>query len=655
MIITLTRGQLLEVLFAEAPASEEALIQFLRKHYAIGAYVPEVTVEGDLINIQIDEAEVDRTNDAYQRIIRLAEKGKYDEAKKLVSEVIVKGTAHSDIFRIYGQILFDQGNFEEALDQFIEALRWNPENVSALIMVGNIYAKQKRDIKSARTFFEQALSLNPDNVTALTNFGSVLTEAGHTGVARRYFERALDLQPDYPQAHLGMSMVLEAVGDLVSAFEQIIQALKQVQERSPFQTFLREEAQRIAQSYASSFDRDTFFEPIIQSLTERSGKPVRIVEDPSISTPARIEIAEHRGVAEHIVRYKAVTPTLPHYILHELMHLDFVIEARKAGRNKQFVSFDQHRDSFMADAAPMLPKIEKEGLAPEFAEKFLHSIFLGINNQIFNAPIDLSIENAIHSRYPEMRPIQMLALLEMQETAIRGANLEQIRRITPPSVFAANVTMSLTHAMQIRDMYGIDETSKFGAKNLIKRATGLYCEWQTKQTTWTAGDEYALIESWGQTLELSGYFTLRDEQEASNTPLDSILQQILEDPYDQKDEQKNRERWGNDSGSAIRMDVVSYCVEALRFIAGLTDAQIQEIGFEVALVGRQGFDTTSSVKRYRFAGIPDRSFSGLEAIAWMYCLWQRIDPDVDLGADFEKEYSTAQSISDSDQWLDSRL
>lgn len=60
-------------------------------------------------------------------------------------------------------------------------------------------------------------------------------------------------------------------------------------------------------------------------------------------------------------------------------------------------------------------------------------------------------------------------------------------------------------------------------------------------------------------------------------------------------------------GTAIRMDVVLYGVDALRFIAGLTDAQIQDIGFEVALVGRQGFDTTSSINRYRFGYLSEAS------------------------------------------------
>lgn len=89
------------------------------------------------------------------------------------------------------------------------------------------------------------------------------------------------------------------------------------------------------------------------------------------------------------------------------------------------------------------------------------------------------------------------------------------------------------------------------------------------------------------------------------------------------------------------MDVVSYCVDALRLIKGLEDSQIQDIRFELELVGRQGFKTASSIKRFRFAGIPERSFSGLEAIAWMYCFWQRIDSSVDLGADFWKEYLLA--------------
>jgi tetratricopeptide (TPR) repeat protein len=621
--------------------SDEAICRLVAEHYRLREYLPEVRIEGDIILVEFNESKYESLSNDRQRIVRLAEKGKYAEAKRLISEVFAQGSTDSEIYRIHGQILFDEGDFDEALNQFIEALKWNPENVSALIMVGNLHARQKKDIKTARVFFEQALAVNPDHVTALTNYGSVLTQAGHMDDARRYFERALEIKPTYAQANLGLAVVAESTKNLVEAFEHTVLALKQADTRTHFHNFLTEETHRLATEHASSFDMDAILQPLLSTLSERAGKPVRTVLDASISTPAKLEIAEQRGASEHIVRYKAQSPTLPHYLFHELMHLEFVIEARQTGRNKQFVSYEEQRERFMADAAPIRPKIEKEGLDAEVAGKFLQSIFLGINNQIFNAPIDLSIEHTIHSRYPQMRPIQMLALLEMQEVAIQGANLDQIRRITPPAVFAANVTMSLTHAMQIRDMFGIDHTARFNAKNLIKRATELYDEWKQAYATWKAGDEYDLIGSWAEKLGLRGYFVLREEQQISGSSVESILRDIQNDPYDLQDESKNSPPLKSETGGSIRMDVVGHCVEALRFMQGLGDEQIQEIGFEIALVGRQGFDSEDSSKRYRFAKIPERSFRGLEAIAWMYCFWQRIDPSVDVGADFGKEYAVA--------------
>ena len=52
-------------------------------------------------------------------------------------------------------------------------------------------------------------------------------------------------------------------------------------------------------------------------------------------------------------------------------------------------------------------------------------------------------------------------------------------------------------------------------------------------------------------------------------------------------------------------------------------------------------------KRYHFATIPNRTFTGLEAIAWMYCLWKAIDPTLDVGADFSREYGLAKRLLDS--------
>jgi tetratricopeptide (TPR) repeat protein len=160
MPLTQERGQLLESLLPDAPVSEDALAMFLRERYSLGAYLPEVQIENDPIHNRIDEVEADLTNYESQQIVRLADNPQYDITKNMTTAAIEKGTAHSDIYRIYGQSMFGQGSFEEALDQLIDALRWNPENVAALIIVGNLYAKHRRDIDAARTLFEKAQTLD---------------------------------------------------------------------------------------------------------------------------------------------------------------------------------------------------------------------------------------------------------------------------------------------------------------------------------------------------------------------------------------------------------------------------------------------------------------------------------------------------------------
>lgn len=141
MLITLTRGQFFESLFPEAPASAEALTSFLRQRYSVGAYTPEITIEGDLSHIHIDEAEVARTNDDYNRIVRLAEKGKYDEAKKLIVDAIHKGTAISDIYCVHDKILFDRSEFDALFDESSRS-QMETENTSYQTRMGRAILKR---------------------------------------------------------------------------------------------------------------------------------------------------------------------------------------------------------------------------------------------------------------------------------------------------------------------------------------------------------------------------------------------------------------------------------------------------------------------------------------------------------------------------------
>jgi hypothetical protein len=45
------------------------------------------------------------------------------------------------------------GDDEERINYLIGALKWNPMNKYALIMIGNIFVRNKNDIKTLDTFF----------------------------------------------------------------------------------------------------------------------------------------------------------------------------------------------------------------------------------------------------------------------------------------------------------------------------------------------------------------------------------------------------------------------------------------------------------------------------------------------------------------------
>ncbi len=90
----------------------------------------------------------------------------------------------------------------------------------------------------------------------------------------------------------------------------------------------------------------------------------------------------------------------------------------------------------------------------------------------------------------------------------------------------------------------------------------------------------------------------------------------------------------------LQPDAVKYCLEALRKFSELGDAQTRRITFEIALLGRNGFDIRSSELKYTLKNLPG-SFTALQLISYMYVGFKKISPDLDAGFDLSKEYGAA--------------
>ncbi|HLR25244.1 MAG TPA: hypothetical protein VK112_05210, partial [Fodinibius sp.] len=559
--------------------------------------------------------------------------------------------AAADLHRIKGQILSEQGHPKKAIDALIEAARLDPDNESALIMLGNIYASDCSDADTAITFYERALQTNPDNYMAINNIGSNLANAGKYGDARRYFELAHELNPDYPNTLHGLALIAARQQNPREAFRYARKTFLKLDPGASAQLYrknlalIKEEAQKYI---AAGEGLQALVAPYKNELEQAGGKPITIEASPGISTPAKIEIAEVYGRERHRVKYQPGRPGLAHLVMHELGHLDRQIQARTIGANQLFTSTRRCKEQFKEDHPYITNKLEKRRLPADKVDGFIEQIFDGLNGQLYNTPIDLFIERKLFEDFPHLRPYQFLSLLGLEHEYIQSATNEEVQQLVPQKIIRINKILSLVNTLQFKELYGVDLIDQFHATQPERReARELYKEWKAYDSDDQYGAEYALIELWAEDLGLSAYFTLAAEPSAPPSSLESTVDTIEADPLALLDDSEIGEEYFSNRGlGAAEMATIMYIVDALQYFKGKSTKEVKKVGLEIAMLGRSGIDTDSPDKKYSLTAIPDTPFSGRHLLAYMYAAFKEFDPSVDTGIDFEAEYQQARQLLD---------
>lgn len=247
-------------------------------------------------------------------------------------------------------------------------------------------------------------------------------------------------------------------------------------------------------------------------LENATGRLIEIEPSGNIPNAAKLEVAEYKNRENHRVLYKPEYTAIAHLIMHELIHLELITEARTIGENQLFVSGDKEAQLFRSRTGAAQKRLAKAGFDENRIEGFLDMLFNGINSQIFNAPIDLFIEQRLYDRYPALRPIQFLSLLRLNQEAIEGANTEAAKAYSPRFVRDANITLSFTQLFLFRELFGLDMTGEIKEPRLHKKAKKLYADFLKMRDDKEPGEEYDLVQWWGEDLELKGMYRLVGEK-----------------------------------------------------------------------------------------------------------------------------------------------
>lgn len=646
--------QINEFLYELFPVEKDNLSQlkeYLINFYTDGPFEPNIKISDSLITIDIDTNKIIEDTPAYLKLVSLCEKGNFNEAKPLAEKLILKSPNISEYHRILGQILSEQGNQEEAINSLIDALRWNPKNEYALLMMGNIFSKYKQDIDTAMKYYNQVLVVNPkDNIT-INNIAANLMEQGKLEEAKDYFWEALKIDNNYPNSHFALGLIAEREGDYSSAFYSTIQAIKLNKNKDVLYQNSVKQAFSIATKVEQSNIGQEIYKTYLDKLEVEGEKKIEILEDSQIPTAAKFEFAENYNRENHLVKFKPNYPAVAHLIMHELVHLDFVIEARKIGVNQLFISNQSHKSNFISDLNPTIKKLTKMGISEDNISNYCSGLFDGINSQAFNTPIDLFIENFLYKEYTDLRPYQFLSLFNMIQEGIKAVTDKKVLEISPLHIISKSKIYNLVNAIQFKSLYGIDLISDFKAsKSELSLANDFYEEFLEYKDDKEPAEEYELLLHWAEDLKLEKNFELVKEAEyRKGQNVDDFLDKLEKDPFgiNEKDPVKEEEMetfQKNQAEIGLNMAVVMFMVDALQFFENLSKEEIKKIAFEIAMQGTQGYNPEN--KDYRISAIKGKLFSGYHILAYYYVSWSLAIPEMlsQLQLPFDEEYKLAQTM-----------
>jgi tetratricopeptide (TPR) repeat protein len=551
-----------------------------------------------------------------------------------------------------GQILSDEGNQDEAINCLIDALRWDSRNHWALLMMGNIFAKFKKDVPTAMKYYDQALMANPSDALGITNIGYLLFQENKLAEAKKYAQSAIQANSEYPNGHFLLALIAAEVNDLQTAFSSCIKAVKANANKDMLHKNSVNQAFDVAKRMIAGADK-TLFREYLRKLEFEGGTKIDVVEDTEIPTTAKIEFAENYNRPKHLVRFKPHYPAVEHLILHELVHLDFVIQARKQGLNKLVTATSKHKAIFLESIKPTLDKLKNREVPESKITLFGNALFDGLNLQAYNMPIDLFIEDFLYNEFPALRPFQFLSLYGLLQEGVKGCTDAHVLDISPPKILSVTKVFNLLNAMQFQRLFGIDCLNDFKATPAeLRKAEALNAEFLEYKDNRKPAEEYKLVQQWAADLQIDAFFELEDEiQYRKKQDVDTFLTQLQQDPFginqpEDPDEllamaqfQETQEAIGTN------MAVTMFMVDALQYFKDLPIEEVKKIAFEIAMIGQQGIDTET--KNYIVGSIPNKRFSGYQLLAYYYVSWKLAIPEhvSELGLDYCNEFGLAKKMS----------
>ena len=150
------------------------------------------------------------------------------ESQRLYEMARPQGDRNAQAYYNQAKSASQQGQTEQAMEFYREAIRLDPEYGQALTGLGAILLMQKK-YGEAQPLFEKALKLDPNHATALVNMSMIDQARGDKASALKRLQAVIARNPEYAEAHLNIGSLLASMRQ----HEQAIMHLSKAVELNP--------------------------------------------------------------------------------------------------------------------------------------------------------------------------------------------------------------------------------------------------------------------------------------------------------------------------------------------------------------------------------------------------------------------------------------
>jgi len=152
---------------------------------------------------------------AYMRLgILETEQYNWDRGRKLLMQAQALMPKDADVYVALGKHYYKRQDYNEALNQFVEAKKYNPNDSEIPYYAGLLRLVVPRDaVRDAAPFFEQAYKLNPQNYDALVEWMKLRVLNYEKNFAIKFVNNLIAAEPDNANYHWVLGEIYATNGE----------------------------------------------------------------------------------------------------------------------------------------------------------------------------------------------------------------------------------------------------------------------------------------------------------------------------------------------------------------------------------------------------------------------------------------------------------